>query len=78
MFGGEVSATSFGIADLGLRKGPLSLQLYTDTLELRYAPDLARGRYWVAARVEAFAAGLLISPWRDGAPDPARAWGAAG
>ena len=76
MFGGEVSATSFGIADLGLRKGPLSLQLYTDTLELRYAPDLARGRYWVAARVEAFAAGLLISPWRDGAPDPSRAWGA--
>ena len=76
MFGGEVSATSFGIADLGLRKGPLSLQLFTDTLELRYAPELAHGRYWLAARLETFAAGLMISPWSDGAPDPARAWNA--
>ena len=76
MFGGEVSATAFGIADLGLRKGPLSLQLYTDTLELRYAPELAHGRYWVAARVETFAAGLMLSPWSQGAPDPARAWNA--
>ncbi len=73
MFGGEVSATQFGIADFGVRKGPLSLQLFTDTLELRYGPELARGRYWVAARLEAFAAGLLISPWQDGAPDPSRA-----
>lgn len=73
MFGGEVSATQFGIADFGLRKGALSLQLLTDTLEVRYAPELRRGRYWVAARLEAPAAGLLISPWRDGAPDPERA-----
>src|SRR4051812_45748417 len=73
MLGGEVSATSFGILDLGLRKGPLSLQLFTDTLELRYAPNLMHGRYWLAVRAETFAAGLMQSPWRDGAPDPARA-----
>jgi hypothetical protein len=75
-FGGEVSATAFGIADLGLRKGPLSLQLYTDTIELRYAPELQRGRYYLALRVETFAAGLMISPWANGAPDPTRAWNA--
>src|SRR4051812_22609233 len=74
MVGGEASATAFGILDLGLRKGPLSLQLYTDPLELRYAPELAHGRYWLAARLETFAAGLMISPWSDGAPDPSRAW----
>lgn len=73
MFGGEVAATQFGIADFGVRKGALSLQLFTDTIELRYAPELTRGRYWVAARLEGPAAGLLISPWQDGAPDPTRA-----
>lgn len=71
--GGEVGATSFGIADVGLRKGALSLQLLTDTLELRYAPELARGRWFVALRAESFAAGLLISPWSRGAPDPTQA-----
>jgi hypothetical protein len=77
MLGAEVSATSFGIFDLGVRKGPLSIQLFTDTLEVRYAPELKHGRYFLAARVETFAAGLMISPWTDGAPDPGRAWNAA-
>ncbi len=72
--GGEASATAFGIFDLGLRKGPLSLQLFTDTLDVRYAPELKHGRYYVALRVETFAAGLMLSPWTNGAPDPSRAW----
>lgn len=71
--GAELGATSFGIADLGLRRGALSLQLLTDTLDLRYAPEGPRGRWFVALRGESFAAGLLISPWSNGAPDPARA-----
>jgi hypothetical protein len=75
--GGELGATSFGIFDLGLRKGPLSIQLLTDTLDLRYAPELRQGRAFVGLRAETFAAGLLISPWTDGAPDPARALYAA-
>lgn len=75
--GGELGATSFGIFDLGLRKGPLSIQLLTDTLDLRYAPELKRGRAFVGLRAETFAAGLMISPWTDGAPDPARALYAA-
>lgn len=75
--GGEVSETRFGIFDLGLRKGPLSIQLFTDTLDVRYAPERSRGRWWIAARAETFAAGLMISPWTDGAPDPSRALTAA-
>lgn len=75
--GGEISATSFGIIDLGLRKGPLSIQVLTDTLDLRWAPEVTRGRYFVGLRVQTFAAGLMFSPWRDGAPDPSRAWNAA-
>lgn len=75
--GGEIGETSFGIFDLGLRKGALSLQLLTDTLDVRWAPEVTRGRYFLALRVEGFAAGLMISPWRAGAPDPGRAMYAA-
>jgi len=74
--GGELSTTSFGIFDLGLRKGPLSLELLTDTLDIHFSPSLRSGRAWVGLRVETFAAGLMISPWTDGAPDPSRAWNA--
>jgi hypothetical protein len=74
--GAELSTRSFGIVDLGLRKGPFSLELLTDTLDLRYAPALRRGRAWVGLRVEAFAAGLMLAPWSQGAPDPGRAWNA--
>jgi hypothetical protein len=74
--GAELSETSFGIFDLGLRKGPLSIQLLTDTLDVRFAPQLKSGRAWIGLRVETFAAGLMISPWTAGAPDPGRAWSA--
>lgn len=74
--GGELSATSFGIFDLGLRKGPLSIEILTDTLDIHFSPSLRRGRAWVGLRVETFAAGLMISPWTAGAPDPSRAWNA--
>lgn len=74
--GAELSATSFGIVDLGLRKGPLSIELLTDTLDIHYSPTLSRGRAWIGLRVESFAAGLMISPWTAGAPDPGRAWNA--
>lgn len=74
--GAEVSATSFAIFDLGLRKGPLSIELLTDTLDIHFSPSLRSGRAWVGVRVETFAAGLMISPWSAGAPDPSRAWNA--
>ncbi len=62
-----------GAADLGLRKGAFSAQLLTDTLDLRWSPELRRGRWWVAGRAEGFGALLLFDPWTDGAPDPSRA-----
>lgn len=74
--GAELSTRSFGIVDLGLRKGPFSIELLTDTLDVRYTPQLRSGRAWVGLRVEAFAAGLLLAPWTNGAPDPGRAWNA--
>src|SRR4051812_35878039 len=72
-FGGEINADPHGVGDFGVRKGPFSIQLFTDTLELRYQPESPRGRWWLAARGEALAAGLMLSPWTDGAPDPRRA-----
>lgn len=74
--GAELSTRSFGIFDLGLRKGPLSIELLTDTLDVHFSPQLRQGKAWVGLRVEAFAAGLMLSPWTAGAPDPSRAWNA--
>jgi hypothetical protein len=70
--GGELNADSHGVVDLGVRRGPGSLQLFTDTIDARWAPELRHGRWWAALRIEALAAGLLISPWSNGAPDPTR------
>lgn len=70
--GTQLDADSHGEVDLGLRSGPWSAELFTETLDLRYAPTYDGGRASVALRAEAFAAGLLISPWVDGAPDPSR------
>lgn len=71
--GGQVDADSHGIVNVGIRRGPWSVDLLTDTLQVRWddAGDVGRG--WLAVRAEGGAAGLLISPWTDGAPDPGRA-----
>lgn len=71
--GGEFNPVSHGIFDLGFRRGPFSVEILTDTLDIRYAPDFSRGRAWAALRAEGGAAGLMLSPWTDGAPDPSRA-----
>jgi len=73
MGGIEVNASPFGIADIGWRSGPWSVQLLTDTIDLRHSRSLPRGKVWGAARAELGAAGLLLGPWTDGAPDPAAA-----
>lgn len=70
--GGQIDSDPHGTVDLGVRRGALSAQLFTDTLDLRFAPESAGGRFFVAARGEALAAGLLASPWTAGAPDPSR------
>lgn len=70
--GAQLDSSSHGVVDLGARKGPLSLQLLTDTVELRFEPEDRGGRWWLAVRGEAGAAGLFPSPWRAGSPDDAR------
>ena len=37
-------------------------------MDLRWTPSWDHGRGWVAARGQFGAAGLMISPWTDGAP----------
>ena len=74
--GAEIGASSFGVVDVAVKKGPWSAALYTDTLDLRYAPEGEHGRAWVGLRTSTFAAGLLILPWEDGAPVPEKALGA--
>lgn len=70
--GAQIDSSSHGVVDLGARKGPLSIQLLTDTLDVRYAPESAAGKWWLGARGEALVAGIMLAPWSDGAPDPAR------
>lgn len=75
--GGQIDADSHGDVNLGVRSGAWSFVLRTDAPEITWAPSNDRGRAWVTARGHAFAAGLFISPWADGAPDPDRALRAA-
>ncbi|MFT5680651.1 MAG: hypothetical protein ACI8RZ_001557 [Myxococcota bacterium] len=75
--GAEVNASPFGIADIGWRSGPWSVQLLTDTLDLRHSRELTRGKVWGAARLEVGAAGLILGAWTDGAPDPTIAMSAS-
>jgi hypothetical protein len=69
--GASLDPTPHGVLDLGVKKGDWSAELLTDTLDLRWSPELGWGRAWVGLRGELLIAGLLPSPWRDGAPDPA-------
>lgn len=71
--GGQIDSDSHGAVDVGVRKGAWSAELLTDTVQLRYGPEYADGRMWLAARGEFAAAGLFITPWTDGGPDPSRA-----
>jgi hypothetical protein len=74
--GAMVGPGAFGVLDLGLRSGPWSAELYTDTLDLRWQPSSDRGRAWVGGRAAAWSAGFLPFRWRDGARDPGNELGA--
>ena len=66
----ETSATPHGIVNLAAKRGAFSVALQTDTLDIRYSPELDEGRWWVGGRLAAFGAELLFSPWLGGAPLP--------
>ena len=68
--GALVERQSHGEVDLGLRSGPWSAELYTDTLDLRWAPEFPGGRAWLDVRAAGFASGLMITPWFEDAPAP--------
>ncbi|MFN7147768.1 MAG: hypothetical protein ACK4YP_28620, partial [Myxococcota bacterium] len=75
--GGQIDADPHGDANVGVRAGDWTVALRTDAPEITWAPGGERGRSWVTARGHAFAAQMFLSPWTDGAPDPARAHFAA-
>ena len=66
--GVSIHEYTHGVVNLGIRKDELSAEWLTDTLDLRWSPDLERGRAWVAVRGELGAVGLMISPWEAGRP----------
>lgn len=67
--GGEVHPDDpHGIVNVGATRNAFSVRWITDTLDVRWQPEGERGRAWVAGRVATFAAGMVISPWIDGAP----------
>src|SRR5690349_4242784 len=70
--GGHFAPSSHGVVDIVWARGPWTLALYTDTLEARLGPSFSRGRAWVAVRGEYHSAGLMITPWADGAVDLGR------
>ena len=65
-----VPSSPNGVLDLGWRRGALSVELLTDTLDVRLSPEGEHGRRWVALRAEAAIAHLLTDPWVDGAHAP--------
>ncbi len=71
--GMQVDAEGHGMLDVVFRGDDWSAGLLTDTVDARWTPELERGKAWVGGRAEGFAAGLMISPWTDGRPDPGRA-----
>jgi len=71
--GGQLEAASHGILDVGWRRGPLSVQWQTDTLDVRLGRTEERGSWSIGLRAASVAAGMWITPWTDGAPDLTRA-----
>ncbi|HHO54062.1 MAG TPA: hypothetical protein ENK18_25130 [Deltaproteobacteria bacterium] len=71
--GGQLETQGHGILDLGWRRGPLSAQLFTDTLDLRLSERPGWGSWSLGVRAAAFAAGMWLTPWSNGAPDLDRA-----
>ncbi len=71
--GGDISVDGHGDVNISLAQGPWSVALQTDTVDLRWAPTQPRGRAWVGLRFASFAAQMVISPWSEGAPNPAAA-----
>lgn len=66
--GADISASPHGLLTVEARRQDLTLGLYTDTVQLRWDPELDRGRAWLAVRGEAAVAGMFPSQWVDGAP----------
>ncbi len=73
MLAADLEPQPHGVLAAGLRKGALSLQYNTDTLDITYGPQFDGGRWWVSARGEGLVAGLMPTPWVDGAPAPEQA-----
>ncbi len=72
-FGGHIDSAPAGILDLGLREGPLTVQLLTDTVDVRVTSVDSRGRVTLGLRAATFAAEMWHQPWTDGVPDPTQA-----
>lgn len=74
--GGVVGPGGFGVVDLGVRTGPWSAELFTDTLDARWQPSSRGGRAWVGVRAAAGSAGFLPFRWADGRRDRGQDLGA--
>lgn len=68
--GGQIEEVSHGIVDLGWRNEHWSVQLLTDTVDVRWRTERERGRHELGLRVATIAAGMWINPWSEGAPQP--------
>lgn len=66
--GADVTPSPHLVGTFAVREASWQAGLYTDTVDLRWTPSWEYGRGWVAARGQFGAAGLMISPWTDGAP----------
>ena len=71
--GAQIDPASHGIVDVGYRSDGLSIELFTDTLDLRYRHRVERGQWEIGLRGALFGAELLFSPWENGEPAPQQA-----
>ncbi len=71
--GGVAENQAHGIVDAGVETDHWALTLYTDTLDARAWHQGGRGLVEVGLTGCAFAGGMWLSPWTNGAPDLTRA-----
>ncbi len=70
LVGGEFNRDSHGIVMAGLRSGPVSVVLNTDTLAAVVENEGEHGRWWAQAKGQSGVAGMFLFPWTEGAKDP--------
>jgi len=66
--GAEINQAPFGVFNAGARTDKISIELITDTIDVRWTPTFKKGRAWLGFRGEFGFAYMFQAPWANGEP----------